>query len=187
VNVVQQLPALIGVVVGALGSFLVSSATESRRWRRQQSTRWDEKRAQAYAEYGFAVKNVFSLCWHISNFRGLGPMAEKIDLTEALNELRLLNSERSVKWESVLLLGNPETVDAARRWHRLVGKVEIFVREGHTDVSEWDALFDEVNVARDRFYDAARYDLGIRSGHLPPWGRWNETQAGPSDESSSSL
>ena len=186
-NVVQQLPALIGVVVGALASFLVSSATESRRWQRQQSARWDEKRAQAYAEYGSAVKNVFSLCWHISNSRGLGPMAEQIDLTEALNELRLLGSERTVKWESVLLLGNPETVDAARKWHRLVGKVEVFVREGHTDVSEWEALVDEVNVVRDRFYDAARHDLGIRSGHLPPGSRWKETQADAGDESSSAL
>jgi hypothetical protein len=61
-NVVQQLPALIGVVVDALASYLVGSATERRRWQRQQPTRWDEKRAQAYVEYGNAVKNVFYLC-----------------------------------------------------------------------------------------------------------------------------
>ena len=66
-NVVQQLTALIGVIVGALASYLVSSATERRRWQRQQSTRWDEKCAQAYADYANALRNVFYLCGRITN------------------------------------------------------------------------------------------------------------------------
>ena len=60
-SVVQQLPVLIGVGVGALASYLVTSATERARWQRQQATRWDDKRAQVYAAYGYAVKNVFEM------------------------------------------------------------------------------------------------------------------------------
>jgi hypothetical protein len=179
-NFVQQLPALIGVVVGAMASYLVSNATEHGRWQRQQSTRWDEKRAQAYADYGYAVKNVYYLCGRIVNYRGLGPVSEQMDVTEALGELGRLASERTAKWESVLLLGNPETVAAAREWHRTVWPMQRFVRDDHTDVTEWNALFDNAAAARERFYDAARRDLGIRSGHLPPWDRWEPpTQVSP--------
>jgi hypothetical protein len=170
---VQQLPALIGVVIGALASYLVSNATERRRWQRQHSTRWDEMRARAYAEYGYAVKNVFYLCGRIVNYLGFGAMPEHFDLEEALNELGRLASERTAKWESVLLLGTAETVSAARKWHRLVGKAQAFVREGRTNVDEWNILYDQINAARECFYEAARRDLDIRSGPLPPWKRWD--------------
>jgi hypothetical protein len=141
VNVAQQLPALIGVVVGALASYLVSSATERRRWQREQSSRWDQKRAEAYVDYGNAVKNVFYLCGRIANSRGLGFMREQIDIADALAELGHLASERSAKWETVLLLGGDQTIVAARRWHRLVGDMQQFVRDGRTDVAEWETLF----------------------------------------------
>jgi hypothetical protein len=181
-NVVQQLPALIGVVVGALASYLVSSAAERRRWQRQQSTRWDEKRAEAYVDYGNAVKNVFYLCGRITNSRGLGLMREHINIADALNELGRLASERSAKWETVLLLGDPDTVLAARTWHRLVGHMQRFVRDYRTDVGEWEALFDKVEAARAAFYEAARRDLGIR-GLLPAGGRWeSDTSEAPADD-----
>ena len=70
---VQQLPALIGVVIGASASYLAGAATERARWRREQASRWDEKRAQAYADYGYAIKNVYVQCRRIAdNYRGLG-------------------------------------------------------------------------------------------------------------------
>jgi hypothetical protein len=45
----QQLPALIGVVVGALATWVVTSAAERSKWHRDQSVRWDEKKLTAYA------------------------------------------------------------------------------------------------------------------------------------------
>jgi hypothetical protein len=175
-SVVQQLPALIGVVVGALASYLVSTAAERRRWQRQQSTRWDDKRAQAYVEYGNAVKSVFYKCGTITNFRGLGLMYQQIDETTELSELGRLASERSAKWESLLLLGDTGTLLAAREWHRHVGEMQKFVRNNRTDVGEWKTLFVDVDAARTRFYEAARRDLGIRGGPLPPGGPWEEPE-----------
>jgi hypothetical protein len=183
-GVVGQLPALIGVIVGAAASYLVSSATERRRWERQQSTRWDEKRAQAYAQYGYAVKNVYYLSGRIANSRGLGPVTEQVDTADALSELARLRSERAAKWEQVLLLGSPETVAAAREWHRLVWDMHPFLHGEKTDLAEWNALFDEIAAARARFYEAARRDLGISSGRLPPWRRWEvRAQANPAEAS----
>ena len=110
-SIVQQLPALIGVAVGALASYLASSATERARWRREQSSRWDDRRAQAYAEYGYAVKNVYVQCQRLVEVRAKGGDSQAA-MGEALAELDRLNAERTAKWEPVLLLGNPATIAA---------------------------------------------------------------------------
>jgi hypothetical protein len=72
----EQLPALVGVVVGASASYLIGAATDRARWQRGQSARWDERRAQAYADYGYAVKALYMQGVRISNSRGPGPGRE---------------------------------------------------------------------------------------------------------------
>jgi hypothetical protein len=184
-SVVDQLPALIGVVVGASASYLVSSLTERARWQRQQSARWDIMRAQIYADYGYAVKNVFELCKRIAAYRGLGTRSEPIDPAEALGELGRLATERTAKWESVLLLGNPETIASAREWHRHVWHMELFARGQRSDPTEWTALLKEVAAARTRFYDAVRRDLGVKGGKVPVAARWEGPPALVSAENGS--
>ncbi|MFC0430794.1 hypothetical protein [Kutzneria buriramensis] len=68
---VQQLPALLGVLVGALASYTATSAAERARWRRAQSVRWDDKRLTAYAEYAHAVKKVISISVRLAAHRGV--------------------------------------------------------------------------------------------------------------------
>lgn len=188
-SVVDQLPALIGVGIGALASYLVSSSTERARWRRQQSARWDEMRARVYADYGYAVKNVFELCKRLAAYRGLSTTSASIDPAEALGELARLATERTAKWESVLLLGNSETITSAREWHRRIWHMEFFARGERTDAAEWTALLDEVAVARRRFYDAARRDLGVKGGSVPSAARWEgpPTLVRPEDGSSNVI
>ena len=184
-SIVQQLPTLIGVVIGASASYLAGAATERARWRREQSSRWDEKRAQAYVEYGYAIKNVYVQCRRITDLRSQSTRIKRSDYEEALAELGKLTDERTAKWESVLLLGNPETIAAARAWHRRVWHVELFARGERTDSDEWTALHDGVVVDRARFYAAARRDLGIKSGDVPVGGPWEAPpQAGPGAGSS---
>lgn len=172
-GIVQQLPALIGVVVGALASFLAGAVGERARWRREQSARWDDRRAQAYADYGYAVKNVYVQCMRVAAMRSKQAGGNQADYEEALTALSELTDERTAKWESVLLLGNPQTVAAARTWHRRVWQVERFARGERTDTEQWDALMADVIADRARFYTEARRDLGITSGELPSSGRWD--------------
>lgn len=145
---IDQLPALIGVVIGALGTFWVTSATDRIRWRREQLTRWDERRLEAYA------------------------------------------------WESVLLLGDAATIEAARIWRNAVMRVALLARDQDEADSDWEhsisSAIDEVNEARDGFYVCARECLdvagaaqaqaawlraeSIRSGHdHPAQGRTAQT------------
>jgi hypothetical protein len=173
----QQLPALIGVVIGAMASYLAGATTERARWRRERSSRWDEKRAQAYADYGYAIKNVYVQCMRAASIRFQDADGDSREYDEAFAEIDRMTDERTAKWESVLLLGNPDTVAAARSWHRRVWQVERFARGERTDMDNWRALLDEVMADRDSFYKAAREDLGIASGDLPPGGPWDASVA----------
>jgi adenylate kinase family enzyme len=160
-------------VIGALASFLAGAASERARWRREQSSRWDDKRAQAYADYGYAVKNVYVQCMRVAAMRSRRADGDLADYDDALAAVRVLTDERTAKWESVLLLGNPRTVAAARTWHRRVWQVERFARGERTDIENWDALMADIMADRARFYAEARRDLGITSGELPSSGRWD--------------
>jgi adenylate kinase family enzyme len=170
-GIVQQLPALIGVAVGALASYLAGAASERARWRREQSARWDDRRAQAYADYGYVVKNVYVQCMRAAAMRSQTG-GDRVGYNEALAELSKLTDERTAKWESVLLLGNPETIAAARTWHRRVWQLERFARGERTDTDQWDVLVEDVIADRARFYVEARRDLGIVSGEIPADGPW---------------
>jgi hypothetical protein len=171
-SIVEELPALIGVIVGASTSYLIGAATDRAGWRRRQSTRWDETRAQAYAEYARAVKGVYVQSLRIANSRRLSPKPDTKDYVAALAELGRLADERTAKWELVLLLGDPETVSAGRVWHRRVWQIEPFARGERADAHEYAALLAEIDTDRARFYRAARRDLGIRSGDVPSGGPW---------------
>jgi hypothetical protein len=95
-DIVQQLPVLTGVVIGALASYLVSSATERAQWRRQQAARWDDKRIQVYADYGYSVKNVYIACLRIVENRGLNTKSVPTD-PQVFGEFERLATERTAK------------------------------------------------------------------------------------------
>lgn len=178
----QQLPTLIGVVIGALASYLVSASTEHSRWRREQSSRWDDRRAQAYAEYSNAVKSVYAQVLSIVDARRSGFVTDDA----AIAELDKRVHERTVRWETVLLLGNTETITAGRAWHRRLGHAELFARGERSDPAEYEAVLDQVNADRARFYEAARNDLGIKTGKIPQGGLWEAPPPAlvqPADES----
>jgi hypothetical protein len=173
-SIVQQLPALLGVVVGAAASYLIGAATERSRWRREQSSRWDGRRAQAYSEYGYAVKNVYVQCLRLADVRVRGQQVDPADFDRSIGQLEALTNERTAKWENVLLLGSPEAIEAARAWHRRVWQIELFARGARTDTDHYDETHRQVIADRTLFYEAARRDLGITSGAVPVGGPWRE-------------
>jgi hypothetical protein len=131
---------------------------------------------QAYAMYGDIIKRVYNLTIRMAAARGLPhtiePLTPDADAMGALNEAE---EKRAVAWESVLLLGDPETVAAARAWHQQIWRLIWFAQGRLTDAEEWQAALKETAEARDRFYHYARRDLGVTGravatpSQLPHW------------------
>lgn len=150
-----QLPALIGVLVGTLGTVLATHVAERSRWSRAQSVRWDDRRVEAYAEYARALKGVSIT---VSRLRATGP-----DTPEREAGLALLldaEAERSKAWERVLLLGDSATVNAGREWSAAVWALSSALRQRQQGF-DWEAGVLRLDTCRDRFYAAARAGLSV--------------------------
>jgi hypothetical protein len=172
----QQLPALIGVVVGALATWAATSAAERAKWRRSQSVRWDEKKLTAYAEYSHAVKQLISAATRLEDQRrsdGEGVTSADAASTIAAGEAALAaaEDERTMKWESVLLLGSSDVITAARAWHQSAFRLEWIALGRATDMP-WDEAIASVSRTRRAYYEAAKADLGIGIGSAPEAYEW---------------
>ncbi|MEU0395807.1 hypothetical protein ABZ208_24090 [Streptomyces sp. NPDC006208] len=170
-SLLEQLPALIGVAVGSLGSYAAQSLTERRKWRRQREERWDEKRFETYGRYANVLKSQLRTAQRIGAALGFSDVADPLEPAEGLPLLADAESCRAAEWESVLLVGDAATITAARRWHETVWTIELLVREGHIDAEAWTRAHQLASAARDAFYENARRDLGIAGGP-PPSGEW---------------
>jgi hypothetical protein len=159
---VQQLPALAGVVIGALATYSVRTWTERAKWQRALRTRWDGKRFNAYAEYGLAVQNYVNLLRRVAGDMGLDSVAHPLARSAGLPEIERAEGERAGVIEKVLLLGDQATIDVARAWHRTAWELAYLVQGVSSGgAAEWRAALDNVWAARDRYYRAARLSLGV--------------------------
>lgn len=161
-----QAAALAGVTVGALLSFALSAVADRARWRRDVAIRWDPQRMSVYAEYGFAVRQVYQFVLAGARRQGYGQGPSRPVVPDVDKALTEAEADRAARFEVVLLMGNPRTIAAARRWHQSVWHLECFARGQLSSHAEWDAAVREFGRARAEYYQAARLDLGI-AGRLP--------------------
>jgi hypothetical protein len=176
VNLLNQLPVLLGVTIGALGSYLTTAASERARWRRTLDSRWDDRRTEAYASFAQAVNQKINIAKRIAAGRGLGGDSEPLAPTQKnLNLLAAAEAERARQWETVLLLGHPLTVAAARNWHEHAWRLEWYARALIAgENSDWEQARAATDVARATFYESARSDLRVGGGSLPDRGAHDE-------------
>jgi hypothetical protein len=167
----EQLPALAGVLVGAIGSYVATSLTERSRWRRARAERWDQKRLDTYASYANSLKHQINIAQRIGAARGFQHVVDPLAPEQGLAQLAEAEARRAAEWETVLLIGDAETIAAARKWHEAVWNVELYARGLKTDPAGWERAVGRMSRARDDFYALARRDLGI-SGPPPPSGNW---------------
>ena len=167
----DQLATLLSVTVGAAGSYAATTLTERARWRRTQAERWHEKKFDVYAQYGNALKEQIWITQRIGAALGYAHVVDPLEPTEGLPLLAEAEARRSTRWESVLLVGDAETVAAARSWHEAIWTLELHVREQRQDPEGWIRDSQRVSHKRDAFYASARRDLGV-TGPPPPSGNW---------------
>ncbi|WP_152037900.1 hypothetical protein [Micromonospora sp. B006] len=168
-----QAGAFIGVAVGALLSFTLSAVADRARWRRDVAVRWDPQRMSVYAEYGFAVRQMYQVVLAVAMRHGYGQGPLRSVVPDADTALTEAEADRAARFEAVLLIGNPRTIAAARRWHQSVWHLECFARGLVSGRVEWEAAVREFGAARAGYYQAARLDLGIAGGlprtSTPEW------------------
>jgi hypothetical protein len=165
-NFLNQLPAIIGVIVGSLGTLLVTNSTDKARWRRDQAVRWDARRLDAYVAYAATVKEIHALALRISAPYSRYTKSRPIDREQGFELLNDANARRTKAWEAMLLLGDEITVTAARAWQDAVGAEEYLCNGDSIDDMEWRSAVEAVDQARDRFYLAARENLGVHGGSV---------------------
>ncbi|MFC8513715.1 hypothetical protein [Streptomyces sp. NPDC057257] len=166
---IQQLPALIGVVIGALGSYLAVARGERERFKRERAARWEERRLAAYSEYARALKRNVHLTYRVASYLGNDPHPHPLSPEEAAPLFAEANVARDPAGEALILLGSTEVVDQARVWVTAVMEMERFLREGTQDPQAWRTLLERQRAGREAYYAAVRDDLGMPPGHSARW------------------
>ncbi|MFZ3474790.1 hypothetical protein ACODT3_02105 [Streptomyces sp. 4.24] len=159
----DQLPTLVGVVIGAGTSYLLTAAGERTRWRRQQAARWDERRLVAYADYARAVKEVCMLSLRLAASRGLvdspSPLAND---AAALAEIAAAEDRRGHLLEDLRLLTDTDTITATRALNHALWQLSWMAHGTLPATREtWSEAFREYRAARDEYHRCARASVGI--------------------------
>ncbi|MFE0184388.1 hypothetical protein [Streptomyces olivaceus] len=169
----QQLPALIGVVVGALGSYLAVVRSDRARFRQESAVRWEERRLTAYSDYARSLKASVTLAYRVAADLGNDPHPHPLAPREAAAARAEAGLDRDPAWEALLMLGSGEVVERARAWFATVLEMERFLRGAAHDPEAWRTLLERQRAARTGYYTAVREDLALPAGHgarrpLPP-------------------
>lgn len=163
---IDQLPALLGVVVGVVGAMASSTLTDRLRWRRDQAVRWDQRRVDTYLSFATGLKNTLRITFQLVKPHQHDTGGVPIDSKTATNELIAAEGRTSDDWESLLLLGDADTVEAARRWRQIVQLLVRLAFDDQRDSRRWVATVKELDRARDNFHASARRGLGVHGGSV---------------------
>ncbi|MFF8594690.1 hypothetical protein ACF061_25210 [Streptomyces sp. NPDC015220] len=166
---VQQLPALIGVVIGALGSYLAVVRSDRERSRRERKDRWEERRLAVYSDYARTLKKSVTLAYRVASHLGNDPHPHPLPLAEAEPLLTEAALARDPSGESLIMLGSPQVVERARVWVVVVIEMEGFLRDGRREPDAWQELLERQRAARQGYYAAVRADLELPPGHAARW------------------
>jgi hypothetical protein len=99
---------------------------------------------------------------------------------QQLPALAEAEERRTVKWETVLLLGTGTTVVTARAWHESVTRLQR-VAAGVAAETTWAQAIAAASKARRRFYESAKADIGIAIGESPEAYEWQLSRLVPVD------
>ncbi|MGN9791047.1 hypothetical protein ACTMTU_08065 [Streptomyces sp. OZ13] len=109
VGMTSQIITLVGVLSGALLSFVVTHWAERTKFRQTLATRRDERKLDACIQYTSCVKE------EVRTARQAVEACERgDDNTEALAEMEAAEAKRSVLFEGLILLSDDTAADAAR-------------------------------------------------------------------------
>ena len=163
----SEVLTLLGVVVGAAATFGVSTLSERARYKRELRMRWDTSKRDAYLQYVIAVTQMARAAGQIAGLRGWDGLAIPAAGESALEKLDNAEIDRTGKFENVMLLGDPDCIDAAHELNRSAWHMEWLARgiEACTEDS-WKEAREKYVVALNQFHQRARASLIISGAPL---------------------
>lgn len=157
------LPTVLGAIGGVAFTLLVNLLDDYVQFRRSEDTRLGEIRRRAYADWAAAQKLDMGTCRRMAAGRGRYPSGAKMTEDEGLAQLSKRSDERNVSFENLILVGSPEVVTAAYKWHDAVYALREFARnEPKVREDDFSKLYKDAREARDQFYELARADLRVK-------------------------
>ncbi|UYQ63206.1 hypothetical protein [Streptomyces peucetius] len=148
---ITQIVTLVGVLIGALTSFLATSMAERARHQRAMTTRWDERKLDTYIEYASCVKEISSTAK-----RARQAVAGTETHTEYFAAMEAAELRRSVLFETLVLLASPAAIKAAHEVNLVLWQEEIATRNNDGMPVQGDLV-----ALMNAYHEQARIDLGI--------------------------
>jgi hypothetical protein len=160
-DLLTQALTIMGVLLGALTSYVTGFLIERSRDRRSLVARWDERKLETYVAYVGCVRDVIYASVLVYETReGL----RVVDRSQEELMLALIDAERSraLIFEQLVMLGGPEVVDAAHELNRAVAAIDWRAR-GLVDATlqDWQELHVRAFQLINAFHAQARTDLGV--------------------------
>ncbi|XVV08286.1 hypothetical protein ACQP2X_25920 [Actinoplanes sp. CA-131856] len=177
----DQLPAMIGVLVGSVATFLGTSAVGRAQWRRERQARWTTMQLAAYTEHAHAVKKMTDLARAVAAHQGWDDLADPLAPEIGVPRLVAAELDRSAKWETVLLVGDPAVVEAGQKWKECVWRLEWFARGRLSGHADWAEALTATGDAKHEYYNVVRQSIGTPGGDLNRVGRapWIDKELSP--------
>ncbi|GAA5006686.1 hypothetical protein [Streptomyces siamensis] len=150
---ISQIVTLVGVLVGALTSYLSVTMAERARHRRTMATRWDQRKLDTYIEYAACVKEVADASKH-SRLAEEGSETHK----EFIASMEEGERRRSALFEALLLLADPPAIEAAHGVNIALWEMVKLARTHEPPPVAGD-LHERLNT----YHERAREGLGIRA------------------------
>lgn len=157
-DLLAQMPALIGVTLGVVGTLATTMVTDAARWRR-------ERFHDACLRYTTALRRYSQLIAGITAARRPGAMTPPVDRVAGLARLADLDLAVNDAWEELCLLADTDTVRAGRRMRMAAKQLEKMARVNpgmELDQGAWSEKALVLRRARDAFYAAARARMRVR-------------------------
>ncbi|MFD6159928.1 hypothetical protein ACFWF7_43500 [Nocardia sp. NPDC060256] len=157
--IAEQLLTSVGLVVYAAAMFLGTAWRERAKWRRRQDVR-----LAAYVDYSNALEEYVQVAYRLAAAHEYPAVSQPIEVEAGLVALAQADAVRTVKWESLKLLGSREAIAAARSWHKAAWELSWIARRQTMSHAEYIGKHEEMGCRRNEFYTRARAHLGARNG-----------------------
>ncbi|MEV4163767.1 hypothetical protein [Nonomuraea dietziae] len=167
-DLASQIATMAAVVIGALTTYVVTTLSDRSRYRREVARHWADRKLELYTRYAGDTKQLAILARQITALHGLHDAAPGVEEGKALALLDEAETNRSVTYEAVRLLGDAQTIRTTRELNDALHRLEWVAREkldANPDV--WEQCWQMYVAASNAFHESVRRELSVPGRFLP--------------------